>query len=247
MVIPVEGFWFNLPMAKYDKQTGEKKYASAFPLSGQHVELHQAFVDVLLDDADVDERFALIGMAEDPLQGHNVAGHFIIVIAEGLPERMAADALLDARLLCDPVHDLVHALARHRARFVHLPLFAGLEDIFLPLPALQKPVNFPPGLRIDENPRLLPGLFRLDLRIILPPQVADAKARKIRHAQRRVEADEQDELPAHIPAPLPPVMLPGDFKAPLQDIQIPDGLHHFHCILTPHAPLRFAEKKASPL
>ena len=120
------------------------------PLSRQHVQLHQAFVDVLLDDADVYQRFPLEGMAENPLQGNHVAGHFVVPVAEGFPQGVAADPVFNARLFGNAVHDLVNALARDGAWFMGEGIaLAGLENIFVPPPAREQPVDFPPCAGID--------------------------------------------------------------------------------------------------
>ena len=55
-------------------------------------------------------------MAQNPLQAHHVLCHLVIVIAEGLAQRMAADMILDTGLAGNLVDDLIGPLARDGAR-----------------------------------------------------------------------------------------------------------------------------------
>ena len=110
-------------------------------------------------------------MAQNPLQAHHILRHLVIVIAEGLAQRMAADMILDTGLAGNLVDDLIGPLARDGARLVIRPALLALEDVFIAAAACQQAVYIPPGVRVDKDFRLLAGLLRLDLGIILPAQV----------------------------------------------------------------------------
>lgn len=82
---------------------------------------------------------------------------------------MAADALLDARPARDHVHDLVGALARDGLGLMGgRVLHAALKGVFVALAPGQQAVDIAPRGGIDQDARLLAGLLRLDLGVILP-------------------------------------------------------------------------------
>lgn len=80
--------------------------------SPYRLEPPERIVDFLLNHADIQQRFPARRVAEDPLQAHNIVRRLIIPIPKRFAQRMAADALLYARLARNHVHDLVGALAR---------------------------------------------------------------------------------------------------------------------------------------
>ena len=104
-------------------------------------------------------------LAEDALQAHDIAGHFVIVKAEGFPQRVAADALLYACLARYGIDDLVCPLPGNGLMLfgsvVNLSALKG-KSVPASIPAV-RPVDLPARRRIDQDPRFLAGLFRLDL------------------------------------------------------------------------------------
>ena len=90
-----------------------------------------------LDEAEADfVVFRLKEVAQNPLQANHIAGHFVVVIAESLSQRMTPDPFFNARLLCDIVHNLIHPLPGNRAFLVRVSvLFTALEYIFIALAA----------------------------------------------------------------------------------------------------------------
>jgi hypothetical protein len=199
------------------------------PLSRQHIQFHQALVDVFLHHAYVYKRFALVAMAENPLQAHHIARHFVIVIPERFAQRMAPYTLLDPRLFRDPVDDLIAPLPRDRPlRPRHCIPLPAQKDVFLRLPSAQKAVDLPSRLRVDEDPRLFPRLFRLDLRIFLPAQVGYLEPPEIAHAQTRIKAYQEYQFPAHFARSPPRVVCARDLVAPLQRLQVSYRLHNLH-------------------
>lgn len=154
-----------------------QKSLAAFPSCARsppprQIEFHEAFVDLLLDHANVDQRFPAGGMAQNPLQAHHVAGHLVIVIAEGLPQRVAADVILNPGSFGNRVDDLIGPLPGDGAYLVRggVPLLA-LQDVFVPGTTGQQAIDHPSCVRIDKDAGLLASLLRPDLGIVFAPQV----------------------------------------------------------------------------
>ena len=72
-------------------------------------------------------------MAQNPLQANHIAGHLIIVIAEGLAQRMTTDVILNPGFLGNGIDDLIGPLPGDGAYLVRsgVPLLA-LKDVFIP-------------------------------------------------------------------------------------------------------------------
>lgn len=85
---------------------------------------------------------------------------------------------------------------------------------------------------IDEDARLLAGLFCLDLRIVLIPEFIDAEAPQVADAQARIESHDKQQFPADFAFLAVLVMLARDGIALIQHVHIAYRLNNLHRVFT---------------